>query len=97
MAMISKLPVLLLLYLFFAAAITIAASDGSVDCSPMELISCLPAITSGSAPSDQCCGKLKEQEPCFCTYINNPDFGQYVTSPNAKKVLATCAVPYPSC
>ncbi|XP_047152909.1 probable non-specific lipid-transfer protein AKCS9 [Vigna umbellata] len=66
-------------------------------CSPAELSPCLPAITSGSSPSGACCTKLKQQKPCLCGYLQNPSLKQYVNSPNAKKVLSACGVPYPKC
>ncbi|XP_010528501.1 PREDICTED: probable non-specific lipid-transfer protein AKCS9 [Tarenaya hassleriana] len=66
-------------------------------CVVTELAPCLPAITTGGNPSAECCGKLKEQESCLCGYVKNPAFAQYVSSPNARKVLSACGVPYPSC
>jgi hypothetical protein len=69
----------------------------AVTCNTAELSSCLPAITKSSKPSSVCCGKLKEQKPCFCGYMKNPNLKQYLNSPNAKKVLSTCGVPYPNC
>ncbi|OMO80297.1 hypothetical protein CCACVL1_13085 [Corchorus capsularis] len=69
----------------------------AVTCNPVALSPCVAAITSGSTPSSACCGKLKEQQPCFCNYLKNPSLRQYVNSPNAKKVASTCGVPYPKC
>ncbi|XP_010440916.1 PREDICTED: probable non-specific lipid-transfer protein AKCS9 [Camelina sativa] len=69
----------------------------NVTCSATELSSCLPAMTSGGAPSTDCCTKLKEQEPCLCFYIKNPLYSTYVSSPNARKTLEACKVPYPTC
>ncbi|EOA25326.1 hypothetical protein CARUB_v10018643mg [Capsella rubella] len=69
----------------------------NVTCSATELSSCLPAMTSGAAPSTECCDKLKVQEPCLCTYIRNPMYSTYVSSPNARKTLTACNVPYPAC
>ncbi|CAH8385125.1 unnamed protein product [Eruca vesicaria subsp. sativa] len=68
-----------------------------VECVPAELISCMPAILTGSAPTTECCGKLKEQESCLCSYIQNSAFGPYIKSPNAHKVLEGCGIPYPTC
>ncbi|KAI4388942.1 hypothetical protein MLD38_001227 [Melastoma candidum] len=70
---------------------------GAVTCNPTELSSCLPAITSSSQPTAQCCAKLREQQPCLCGYATNPSLKQYVTSPNAKKVANTCGLSIPSC
>ncbi|KAF7129124.1 hypothetical protein RHSIM_Rhsim10G0070900 [Rhododendron simsii] len=69
----------------------------AVTCNPSELSPCLPAFTSGQAPSANCCNKLKEQKPCLCGYIKNPNLSKYVNSPYAKKVLSTCGVPVPTC
>ncbi|KAF8106003.1 hypothetical protein N665_0149s0032 [Sinapis alba] len=66
-------------------------------CVPTELLPCLPPITMGGDPSKQCCDKLVEQKPCLCGYIQNPAYSMYVTSPNARKVLDFCKVPFPSC
>ncbi|KAM7524237.1 hypothetical protein LguiA_014139 [Lonicera macranthoides] len=69
----------------------------AVTCNVMELAPCLQAFTSPAQPSAECCGKLKEQEPCLCNYIKDPTLGQYVNSPQAKKVEAGCRVPVPDC
>ncbi|XP_059450746.1 non-specific lipid-transfer protein 2-like [Corylus avellana] len=69
----------------------------AVTCTPTELSPCLPAITSSARPSSSCCSKLKEQKPCLCGYLKNPNLKQYVNSPGAKKVLSTCGVPLPNC
>ncbi|KAJ4902318.1 Bifunctional inhibitor/lipid-transfer protein/seed storage 2S albumin superfamily protein [Raphanus sativus] len=66
-------------------------------CVPTKLLPCLPSITTGGDPSTECCNKLVEQKPCLCGYIQNPAYSMYVTSPNARKVLDFCKVPFPSC
>ncbi|PON49232.1 Bifunctional inhibitor/plant lipid transfer protein/seed storage helical domain containing protein [Trema orientale] len=74
-----------------------APTAEAVTCSPLQLSSCLSAITGGTPPSSQCCAKLNEQKPCLCGYLKDPNFRQYVNSPNAKKVAAKCGVSYPKC
>ncbi|BFG17112.1 non-specific lipid-transfer protein 2 [Prunus yedoensis var. nudiflora] len=69
----------------------------AVTCSPLELAPCATAITSSSPPSAICCGKLKEQRPCLCKYVKDPNLQKLVNSPNAKKVASTCGSPFPSC
>ncbi|XP_048129386.1 non-specific lipid-transfer protein 2-like [Rhodamnia argentea] len=69
----------------------------AVTCSPTELSSCMSAITSSAPPSALCCSKLRQQRPCLCGYIRNPNLRQYVTSPNAMRVASTCGVPTPTC
>ncbi|KAI3515689.1 hypothetical protein L1887_14592 [Cichorium endivia] len=86
----------------FALAFLVMVFPGSkmataATCSVTQLSPCLPAFTSSSPPSAQCCTKLKEQSPCLCGYIKNPSLKAYITSPNARKVASTCAVPIPKC
>ncbi|KAF8378670.1 hypothetical protein HHK36_030019 [Tetracentron sinense] len=69
----------------------------AVTCNALELSSCLSAITSGGAPSGTCCNKLREQRPCLCQYLKDPNLKQYVSSPNARKVASTCGVAIPNC
>ena len=80
-----------------ASAPTKEVLEEKVACNSTEHITCIPALQSGSQPSAECCGKLKEEESCLCGYIQNPLFSQYVTSENAHKILATCGIPYPTC
>ncbi|AEE32344.1 putative bifunctional inhibitor/plant lipid transfer protein/seed storage helical [Arabidopsis thaliana] len=85
--------------LALAAAIlllTVPVAEG-VTCSPMQLASCAAAMTSSSPPSEACCTKLREQQPCLCGYMRNPTLRQYVSSPNARKVSNSCKIPSPSC
>ncbi|PSR84709.1 Non-specific lipid-transfer protein [Actinidia chinensis var. chinensis] len=89
---IAVFAIVLVLVLFYEAEVSVA-----VTCSPTELSSCASAISSGTPPSSVCCAKLKEQKPCLCQYIKNPNLKQYVNSPNAKKVLSTCGVTIPKC
>ncbi|KAH6797055.1 Bifunctional inhibitor/lipid-transfer protein/seed storage 2S albumin superfamily protein [Perilla frutescens var. hirtella] len=69
----------------------------AADCNPTALMPCLGAISGGQEPSNNCCSKLKEQQPCFCQYIKNPAFKPYIDSPNARKVAAACNVTIPTC
>ncbi|GFZ18918.1 bifunctional inhibitor/lipid-transfer protein/seed storage 2S albumin superfamily protein [Actinidia rufa] len=69
----------------------------AVTCSPTELSPCISAITSSAPPSATCCSKLREQRPCLCGYLKNPNLSQYVNSPNARRVATACGVPTPTC
>ncbi|KAL5745063.1 hypothetical protein ACOSP7_026209 [Xanthoceras sorbifolium] len=69
----------------------------AVTCNPTELSPCMAAITSSAPPSSTCCSKVREQRPCLCGYLKNPNLKQFVNSPNARKVASTCGVPYPQC
>ncbi|KAJ9147324.1 hypothetical protein P3X46_029502 [Hevea brasiliensis] len=71
--------------------------SNAVTCNPVQLSSCLPAISSSTAPSSTCCSKLREQKPCLCGYLKNPNLKQYVNSPGARKVANACGVPLPNC
>ncbi|CAH1420223.1 unnamed protein product [Lactuca virosa] len=66
-------------------------------CNPQELLPCAAFLSSGATPSVACCSKLKAQQPCFCGYVKNPSLGQYINSPNAKKVVSACGVSIPKC
>ncbi|KAJ7970345.1 non-specific lipid-transfer protein 2-like [Quillaja saponaria] len=69
----------------------------AVTCSPLQLSSCAGAITSSTPPSKLCCAKIKEQKPCLCQYLKNPNLKKFVDSPNARKVASTCRAPFPKC
>ncbi|XP_021657220.1 non-specific lipid-transfer protein 2-like [Hevea brasiliensis] len=69
----------------------------AVTCNPLALSPCASAMTSSSPPSAICCSKLKEQRPCLCQYLKNPNLQKLVNSPNAKKVATTCGSPFPNC
>ncbi|KAG8366651.1 hypothetical protein BUALT_Bualt17G0101800 [Buddleja alternifolia] len=69
----------------------------AVTCNPVQLSPCAPAISSSSKPSAACCAKVKEQRPCLCGYMRNPNLQKFIKSPGAKKVSRSCGVPYPRC
>lgn len=66
-------------------------------CTQIEITGCIAAILYGDKPSAECCREMKEQEPCFCDFIKNPVFNKYVTSPQARAILSSCGIPYPTC
>ncbi|KAK8940364.1 hypothetical protein KSP40_PGU017007 [Platanthera guangdongensis] len=65
-------------------------------CSVTDLIPCSRAIFNGDTPTSACCAKLKQQQPCFCEYLRNPNLRGYINSPNAKQVSSYCKVPFPN-
>ncbi|CAH8362297.1 unnamed protein product [Eruca vesicaria subsp. sativa] len=81
----------------FAAPNKVGDTAVGAACDAKQLQPCLAAITGGGQPSGDCCAKLKEQQSCLCGFAKIPSFAQYVNSPNARKVLSACGVPYPSC
>ncbi|KAM5570522.1 non-specific lipid-transfer protein 2-like [Rosa sericea] len=76
---------------------TAEVSMAAVTCSPVELSSCASAISSNTPPSNLCCTKIKEQKPCLCQYLNNPNLKKFVNTPNARRVARTCGTPFPRC
>ncbi|XP_047943790.1 non-specific lipid-transfer protein 2-like [Salvia hispanica] len=69
----------------------------AVTCNPLQLSPCAAAITSSGKPSGTCCAKLKEQRPCLCQYMRNPNLQKFIKSPGAKRVSSACRIPYPKC
>lgn len=76
---------------------TVVVNSVKPPCTEIEITGCVPAIFVGTKPSDECCGKLKAQQPCFCDFIKNPTFNKLVTSPQARAALAFCGIPFPTC
>ncbi|KAM7524235.1 hypothetical protein LguiA_014137 [Lonicera macranthoides] len=69
----------------------------SVTCVFTELEPCFLPLMVDVPPSDECCAKFKEQEPCLCGYIKDPVYAEFIKSPLAPKVEQTCAIPAPQC
>ncbi|XP_022143278.1 non-specific lipid-transfer protein 2-like [Momordica charantia] len=86
-----------LLVVAIMALLTGAHVAEAVTCSPLQLSSCAGAISSSTRPSASCCSKLREQRPCLCGYLKNPNLRPYVQSPGAKTVASACGVAFPSC
>ncbi|XP_043694641.1 non-specific lipid-transfer protein 2-like [Telopea speciosissima] len=93
----AKMCVVMLLMMMMLLLGEASLSMTAVSCNAIELSPCLQAMTSNSPPSETCCNKLKEQKPCLCQYVKDPNLHKYINSPNAKKVGRTCGVPIPSC
>ncbi|CAN6577889.1 hypothetical protein ACFX13_040121 [Malus domestica] len=69
----------------------------AVTCNAIQLSPCAGAITSSTPPSKLCCSKIKEQKPCLCQYLKNPNLKKLVNTPNARNVARTCGTPFPKC
>ncbi|OIW17261.1 hypothetical protein TanjilG_22373 [Lupinus angustifolius] len=95
--MMKKVSIMCAMVLVTLLLVEVSFKVEAVNCSPMELSSCLGAITSNSPPTSTCCQKLREQKPCLCGYIRNPALGQYINSPGARRVTSSCGVPLPTC
>ncbi|RAL41501.1 hypothetical protein DM860_010295 [Cuscuta australis] len=63
----------------------------------VALLPCLPAFTSTVSPPPECCKELKEQEPCYCKYMKDPNLQKYLDSPNGKNVAKACTLTIPKC
>ncbi|KAG2301444.1 hypothetical protein Bca52824_030095 [Brassica carinata] len=66
-------------------------------CTTIDITGCFPAIIIGGPVSPQCCQNLKVQQPCYCSFINNPALKPYITSPQGRAALAYCGIPFPTC
>ncbi|KAH6810102.1 Bifunctional inhibitor/lipid-transfer protein/seed storage 2S albumin superfamily protein [Perilla frutescens var. frutescens] len=88
------LAILAVAMLIFVAEVEVGSA---VTCNPLQLSPCAAAITSSGKPSAACCSKLKEQRPCLCQYMKNPNLQKFIKSPGAKKVSSACRIPYPKC
>ncbi|XP_051148322.1 non-specific lipid-transfer protein 2-like [Andrographis paniculata] len=69
----------------------------AVTCNPMQLSPCAQAIMSSENPSKLCCQRVKEQRPCLCGYMRNPNLQKFVKSAGAQKVASYCRTPFPKC
>lgn len=92
-----KISVLVLCFtVFFTVMLSHAPKAESLDCNPEELRVCTDAVLQSEPPSAECCSKLKEQEPCFCNYKENPKFASFIADHDITK-LSACPIPVPNC
>ncbi|MFS7973420.1 putative bifunctional inhibitor/plant lipid transfer protein/seed storage helical [Helianthus anomalus] len=89
------------LLLFTVAAMVLRLSAGYLQlpgsettCDPVQLSWCLQSIVSYLPPTENCCRKLKGQEPCLCQELFDPTFGGYLVLPGAKMVCSACNVTF---
>jgi hypothetical protein len=75
----------------------LATGASAATCNAGSLSSCAGSITGGAKPTASCCSSLRAQQGCFCTFLKNPTYGRYVSSPNARSTLASCGVAVPRC
>ncbi|XP_022143311.1 non-specific lipid-transfer protein 2P-like [Momordica charantia] len=72
--------------------------DGVSYCNPSELIApCGFAYLFNLPPSYGCCGKLKEQKPCYCQYIKDPSLKPYIFSDSGRRIARACNIIIPTC
>ncbi|KAI3519312.1 hypothetical protein L1887_08341 [Cichorium endivia] len=60
-------------------------------CSDMELMPCGVAISSSQAPTSDCCTKVTQQSPCFCGYIRDPSYRQFISLATTERVVRQCS------
>ncbi|XP_062232637.1 non-specific lipid-transfer protein 2-like [Phragmites australis] len=72
-------------------------ADAATVCDATQLTPCAGAIIGNAAPTAACCSRMREQQPCLCTYARDPNLQRYINSQNGKKVMAACKVPVPTC
>ncbi|KAK7269805.1 hypothetical protein RIF29_22548 [Crotalaria pallida] len=87
----------IVLTLLLAAHQTELSMAETITCNALQLSACASAITTPNPPTHQCCSKLKEQKPCLCHYLKDPNLKKFVNSPNARKVARICGSPFPTC
>lgn len=80
-----------------AVKVRVSEDEEKVACIVTELRVCLPALQAGSQPPMECCGKLKEHQPCLCAYAKLPSVAPYISSGKAQKLLTACGIPIPKC
>ncbi|CAL0318882.1 unnamed protein product [Lupinus luteus] len=83
--------------LVFTLLLEVSFKVDAVNCNLVELSPCLQAITSNVPPPSICYEKLREQIPCLCGYLQNPNVKQYLNFPGARRVSSSCGVPFPTC
>ncbi|KAI3747785.1 hypothetical protein L6452_10438 [Arctium lappa] len=95
-----KAPTNITMVVFMVAAMMVLITipgTAAVNCNYMELVPCADAISSSQAPSAACCSKVKEQRPCFCGYLRDPNLRQFVSPATAQRVASQCGVSIPQC
>lgn len=54
-------------------------------------------MIQGEWQESRCCVRLNEQKHCLCQYMAKPEFKSFISSPNGRKVLDVCRIPFPRC
>lgn len=88
----------------FVVATTVVLLNGAcpaaaqTTCDPAQLgTSCGPAFFSSTTqPTTRCCNKLREQQPCYCAYLRNPQLKPLVDSAAARRIAKACKIQFPT-
>ena len=73
------------------------AEAGGPKCDiPTEYAVCFNAHKE-PPPSPKCCAKMKEQQPCYCKYMQNADIKRVFQRVEIPKMAGLCGLKYPSC
>ncbi|KAI5670324.1 hypothetical protein M9H77_10688 [Catharanthus roseus] len=90
--------ILMVNVVFLGSHIGKAKAEGTLVCSPLELLLCTKALFNPFVkPSEICCLKLKEQYPCFCNYLSDPVLGPHFRHGEWRWVLLQCDLVWPDC
>ncbi|KAL5571304.1 hypothetical protein UlMin_020901 [Ulmus minor] len=94
--MIKKINIFYIALVMFLTSVRIE-SKAAVICSPAELDPCMVAIATATPPPSLCCRKLREQRPCMCGHLKDPNLRTNINSPNARRAAGTCGIAFPTC
>ncbi|CAA0819414.1 Bifunctional inhibitor/lipid-transfer protein/seed storage 2S albumin superfamily protein [Striga hermonthica] len=78
--------------------VVLVHETAAVECNdPSQLSSpCMGSIFGSQTPSTECCEKLREQEPCYCTYLKTPFYSTFIRSACVQRLAATCNITIPT-
>ncbi|PWA96353.1 hypothetical protein CTI12_AA039430 [Artemisia annua] len=69
-------------------------------CNVMNIMACVPSMIGIAQPPSRdspCCSSLHaESETCLCSYLKNPEYGQYLKMPGAARVADACRISFPN-
>ncbi|KAA0064163.1 non-specific lipid-transfer protein 2P-like [Cucumis melo var. makuwa] len=86
----------------FVVATTVALLNGpppvaaQTVCDASQLSSCAPAFLFGGNPNQECCTKLRAEQPCYCEYFGDPNLQNFVNSDAARRVAEACNITFPT-
>ncbi|KMZ75903.1 Lipid transfer protein [Zostera marina] len=95
--MMKASPLVLSLAIFMLLLSQLPVPAVATICSVSKLMPCAAAVYGSGKPSRLCCTTLRRQQPCFCSYINNPRYRAHIKHRQAKKILKECRLHFPKC
>ncbi|CAN6445940.1 unnamed protein product [Victoria cruziana] len=82
-----------LVFVLFLGSIVRSSAQG---CNISGINACLPAYQGGPV-TGPCCGALRSQIPCFCSYARNPSYRTIIYSAAGQRIASSCGLRYPRC